>query len=73
MRAFFFCLALLFLFPGTAPAAGLPLEKTFIGQKKFQELMNRGYRAGWAKLPLGERVNKFALALQGTPYVNYTL
>ena len=73
MRAFFFCLALLFLLPGTAPAAGLPLEKTFIGQKKFQELMNRGYRAGWAKLPLGERVNKFALALQGTPYVNYTL
>ena len=35
--------------------------------------MERGYRAGWAKLPLGERVNKFALALRGTPYVNYTL
>lgn len=54
-------------------AAGLPLEKTFVGQKKFQQLMNRGYRAGWAKLPLGERVNNFALALVGTPYVNYTL
>lgn len=54
-------------------SAGLPLEKTFIGQKKFQELMNRGYREGWAELPLGERVNNFALALRGTPYVNYTL
>ena len=54
-------------------AVGLPLEKTFIGEKKFQELMNRGHRDGWAALPLGERVNKFALALRGTPYVNYTL
>ena len=59
--------------PWTGQSAGLPLEKTFIGQEKFQQLMNRGYRAGWAKLPLGERVNKFALALRGTPYVNYTL
>ena len=59
--------------PWTGESAGLPLEKTFIGQQKFQQLMNRGYRAGWAKLPLGERVNNFALALRGTPYVNYTL
>lgn len=68
-------LALVFLLamPAIAPAAGLPLDRTFIGQKKFQQLMDRGYRAGWAKLPLGERVNNFALALQGTPYVNYTL
>lgn len=66
-------LALLVLIPAAAPAAGLPLGETFIGQEKFQQLMNRGYRAGWAKLPLGERVNKFALALRGTPYVNYTL
>lgn len=56
-----------------APAAGLPLEKTFVGQSKFQQIMSRGYKAGWAALPIGERVNKFALALQGTPYVNYTL
>lgn len=54
-------------------AAGLPLDKTFVGQAKFQQLMKRGYDAGWGKLPLGERVNNFALALQGTPYVNYTL
>jgi len=73
MRTLLVFLAVLALAPAPAPAAGLPLEKTFLGQKKFRELMNRGYRAGWAKLPLGERVNKFALALQGTPYVNYTL
>ncbi|MFM8365485.1 MAG: N-acetylmuramoyl-L-alanine amidase-like domain-containing protein [Verrucomicrobiota bacterium] len=54
-------------------SAPLPQEKTFIGRKKFTDLMNRAHRAGWAKLPIGERVNRFALALQGTPYVNYTL
>ena len=54
-------------------AAALPPEKTFVGREKFTQLMERGYRAGWAQLPLGERVNNFALALRGTPYVNYTL
>ena len=73
MRRVFISLLILALAPVAAPAAGLPLERTFIGQQKFQQLMNRGYREGWAKLPLGERVNKFALALRGTPYVNYTL
>ena len=73
MRRFLVAWLLLTVIPVGAPAAGLPLEQTFIGQQKFQDLMNRGYRAGWAKLPLGERVNKFALALRGTPYVNYTL
>lgn len=66
--------ATLFLLAHSAASGStLPLSKTFVGEKKFHQLMDRGYRAGWAKLPLGERVNKFALALQGTPYVNYTL
>jgi len=73
MRAAFLCLVLLSASITPGPAAGLPLDKTFIGREKFQQLMARGYRAGWAELPLGERVNKFALALRGTPYVNYTL
>ena len=73
MRAAFLCLILLSASITPGPAAGLPLDKTFIGREKFQQLMARGYRAGWAELPLGERVNKFALALRGTPYVNYTL
>jgi hypothetical protein len=73
MHRFLASLLILALMPVACPAAGLPLEKTFVGPQKFQQLMNRAYRAGWAKLPLGERVNKFALALRGTPYVNYTL
>ncbi|MEY3480496.1 MAG: hypothetical protein RIQ71_1271 [Verrucomicrobiota bacterium] len=73
MKRVLFTVVLLALASGSLPAAGLPLEKTFIGQKKFQQLMDRGYRSGWADLPLGERVNNFALALCGTPYVNYTL
>ena len=73
MRTASIVFALLLLTPLPVRCAELPLEKTFVGQQKFQQLMNRGYRAGWANLPLGERVNKFALALAGTPYVNYTL
>lgn len=73
MRTFPLLAALAFLAMSGLNAATLPLSKTFIGEKKFHQLMDRGYRAGWAKLPLGERVNNFALALQGTPYVNYTL
>jgi hypothetical protein len=70
----FTCLFALLAFCGTTLAAGsLPLSKTFVGQKTFHQLMQRGYDAGWAGLPLGERLNNFALALQGTPYVNYTL
>jgi hypothetical protein len=73
MRRLLASLLVLAMLPDAGPAAGLPLNETFVGPQKFQQLMNRGYRAGWAKLPLGERVNKFALALRGTPYVNYTL
>lgn len=73
MRTFPLLATLAFLSISGLNAATLPLSKTFIGEKKFHRLMDRGYRAGWAKLPLGERVNNFALALQGTPYVNYTL
>ena len=73
MRRLLASLLVLAMLPDAGPAAGLPLNETFVGPQKFQQLMNRGYRAGWARLPLGERVNKFALALRGTPYVNYTL
>lgn len=66
-------LAILCLAAHRTDAAGLPLERTFVGQAKFARLMQQGNDAGWARLPLGERVNNFALALRGTPYVNYTL
>lgn len=73
MRPAFLLCTLLVLTTCASPGAGLPPEKTFIGERKFRQLMEKGYRAGWAGLPLGERVNNFALALRGTPYVNYTL
>lgn len=66
-------LLLLLLATPASRSAALPLDVTFVGQRKFHQLMERGYKAGWASLPLGERVNNFALALRGTPYVNYTL
>jgi hypothetical protein len=68
-----FAAVLLCVFFSPFLQAALPLEKTFVGRKKFDDLMKRGHQAGWGRLPIGERVNKFALALQGTPYVNYTL
>lgn len=73
MKRAFSAVVLLAVLSASLLAAGLPLAKTFVGQNKFQQLMDRGYRAGWAELPLGERVNNFALALRGTPYLNYTL
>ncbi len=66
-------LLLLLLATPASRSAALPLDVMFVGQRKFHQLMERGYKAGWASLPLGERVNNFALALRGTPYVNYTL
>lgn len=67
---------LLVLFALAASAVtgtSLPLKKTFIGEEKFSRLMKHADRQGWGDLPLGERVNNFALALRGTPYRNYTL
>lgn len=72
-RALTAALAALILATVPGWTASLPPSRTFVGPEKFHQLMDRGYRAGWAALPLGERVNNFALALRGTPYVNYTL
>ena len=58
---------LLVLFALAASAvtgASLPLKKTFIGEEKFSRLMKHADRQGWGDLPLGERVNNFALALR---------
>lgn len=53
--------------------AKLPENVVFVGKPKFNELVRRGVNEGWAKLPLGERTGKVAMALVGTPYKNYTL
>lgn len=53
--------------------AGLPLSKTFVGEREFQQLMDRGVRENWARLPIGERTARVGLSLTGVPYENFTL
>ncbi len=54
-------------------ARRLPDEKVFVGKDRFEKVYREGIRAGWAKLPLNERITRIGLALVGTPYLNYTL
>lgn len=51
----------------------LPQRLTFIGQEKFDRIIARALLEDWRKLPIGQRVARAALAMQGTPYVGYTL
>jgi len=58
------------------PAFGkecLPQSLTFIGAKKFQLILQRGLSEQWSTLPVADRVTRAALAMQGTPYVGFTL
>jgi hypothetical protein len=65
---------LLFALNGSVRAEPhLPLATTFNGSKKFDEAVAKAKREGWAKLPIGERVVKFAREFHGTPYKSYTL
>ena len=60
--------------PHTLPAAEhLPQRVTFIGQGKFDRLVARAVREDWQRLPIGERLTRAALAMEGTPYVGFTL
>jgi hypothetical protein len=64
--------ALCVLLAGTASAA-LPMEQTFIGQSKFNQLIQRGTKENWRSLPIGKRTARVGMALVGTPYKNFTL
>ncbi len=71
MRTFLrFVLCLLVV--GTVSAA-LPLERTFVGQSKFNQLVQRGINENWRDLPIGKRTARIGMALVGTPYKNFTL
>ncbi|TDU62553.1 uncharacterized protein DUF1460 [Prosthecobacter fusiformis] len=60
--------------PGLLPAGQhLPQNLTFIGEKKFHRLIDRALREDWRSLPIGQRITRAALAMEGTPYVGYTL
>ncbi len=51
----------------------LPHSVTFIGQKKFQQITQKAIAENWRKLPMGDRMAKIALELNGVPYKAYTL
>ncbi len=54
-------------------AQHLPQSMTFMGAAKFKEIAARGAAERWSALPLPERMTRAALAMQGTPYVGFTL
>lgn len=51
----------------------LPMETIFKGREKFDSMMKKAAAEEWAKLPIGERIVRFAKELEGTPYANFTL
>jgi hypothetical protein len=59
--------------PGALASASLPPDRVFVNRAKFQKLVDRGVRENWRALPIGERTARIGLALEGTPYVNFTL
>lgn len=51
----------------------LPQSTTFLGEGKFQSIIQKAQKEKWHKLPLGERMVQIALQLEGVPYKAYTL
>ena len=51
----------------------LPQSLTFVGKKTFDHITARGIAEGWSKLTLADRLSRTGLAMQGTPYVGFTL
>lgn len=70
-------LMLLMAVAAVAPLHGakktLPFDVRFVGVSKFYEVLEKGQREQWVKLPIGERVIAVAKELQGTPYKGFTL
>lgn len=73
LKAATLILLLLFTRPSVRAQEGLPLSRTFIGQERFHQLINRAEAENWSGLPIGERVARFALHLRGVPYKGFTL
>lgn len=51
----------------------LPQNLTFLGEKKFQQIIALAERENWRSLPIGERITRAALAMNGIPYMPFTL
>lgn len=56
-----------------AVAKPLPLEKTFQGESKFDEVVAKALEENWRGLPIGERIAKFAREFHHVPYKSFTL
>jgi len=54
-------------------AQQLPINRTFIGQSRYQSIMNEAVAKNWRALPIGDRMAKIARKLEGVPYKSYTL
>ena len=72
MRILFLLVSLSFISPCFS-GEYLPLATTFKGQDKFQSIAQKAIREQWRNLPIGKRMVKVALELQGSPYKSYTL
>jgi Protein of unknown function (DUF1460) len=66
-------LVLLACSPVAKASIYLPYARVFRGDTRFEELVQRAQVQSWRSLPLGNRIIAVAIALIGTPYVNYTL
>lgn len=51
----------------------LPQTLTFAGKARFDRIVAQALAENWAQLPIGARVTRAALAMQGIPYVGFTL
>lgn len=58
---------------GAQGVGTLPLAVRFRGQDRFDAIARAAVAEGWAALPIGQRMRRIAFALEGVPYVNYTL
>lgn len=51
----------------------LPQSLTFKGQEKFHKITNKAVAENWRALPVGDRMARIAMELEGIPYKAYTL
>jgi len=68
-----YSLTLVFTSLSLQAAEMLPQSITFIGHKKFQQITQKAITGNWRALPMGDRMAKIALELEGVPYKAYTL
>ncbi|MDF1850356.1 MAG: DUF1460 domain-containing protein [Verrucomicrobiales bacterium] len=51
----------------------LPKSLIFKGEDRFRKIVTKAQEEEWRKLPIGDRIIRFARELHGLPYENFTL